>query len=234
MTRGGARGQRPPRERAEERHAGDARGFVAQRRAARARAPAAARRHGGARSDLLAVTTGMPRVKRAADQRARRLDAAERFDDDVGRLGEEIVGTRGQAKAAAGAAGLPGRGPARRQSSTGRLSAGGCERARRGEGGADVTQAEQADADWRCVASAGGAGEAAGVSAGAWRSSSARATCSTHRRAHGGAVLVARRRARATSNRQAEAAPGAEMGARNFVRPERSSRLYLSRLSGRK
>ena len=88
-------------------------------------------------------------IERAAHQRIRRLDAAERLDDDVDRFGEEGVGivgdrrdeVRGGARmrrAADQGGGDDGREPARGQ------MGGGLTRVAR-EGGADVTEAEEAD-----------------------------------------------------------------------------------------
>ena len=171
----------------------------------------------------MAVTTGMPRVKASRTRRSRRLNAAEDFDDDVGRRREHIVGTRGQGKAGRARPGSwisDERGGNRHRAAERRRL-----RAReRGDGGADLSRAEQADADWRCVVF--------GRAAAGKRVAFQRGRGDRHQRGglqHASACAWRCRpcgalAARATSSRRAEAAPGAEMGARNFVRPERSSR----------
>ena len=94
MTPGGARYQGAALERAEEGDAGDTGRFVAQGGAAPPRQPRqilSVRRH----QRLVGGDDRDAAIQRAANERERRFDAAERFDDDVNRFGKEAVGTVG-------------------------------------------------------------------------------------------------------------------------------------------
>ena len=145
---GGARRERAPLELPEERHAGDAAGFEAQRGGAAA----------GELHQLLAVrgdqrlVGGHDRdaaIERAPHEAVGRLDAAERFDDDVDRLGEkrlDVAGDGGDERGcrtrARGAA-HEGGGHDRQEAARAEMR-GGLARVPR-ERGADVTQAEEPD-----------------------------------------------------------------------------------------
>ena len=87
-----ARRERTPLERAEERDAGNAARFVAQRRPRGGEPARASDSRAPRSSDLFARDDRDAAIERAADERKRRLDPAEHLDDHVERLREEGVG----------------------------------------------------------------------------------------------------------------------------------------------
>src|SRR6266545_4843428 len=143
-----ARDQRAALERAEEGHARDTRRLIAERRAASPRQP---RELVAVRGDqrLVRRHDGNAAIERAPHERIRRLDAAQRFDDDVDRFRKErlvIVGNlRGQLRGtlARHRADESGRDDGS-ESPAGERRRGLARQAR--EGGAHVAEAQKADA----------------------------------------------------------------------------------------
>jgi len=137
-----------PLEAAEKRHAGDAARFVAERGRAAA----------GELRQLVAVRRDQrfvrrhhrdAAIQRAAHQRKRGLDAAQRLDDDVDRLGEERLDVVGDARDVRRRRARARRAPHERGGDDRREAA---RRQRRGvlarvarEGGADIAEAQQAN-----------------------------------------------------------------------------------------